>query len=117
MENIKYSQQVTGRINEIIKSFLDSQLGEKAKNIQTFLNDDIVVVYAHDILSPAEKQLVPSESENKMLMEYKVEQFESVKPELINEVAEKTGLIIKNANTIVTKDGIRIINITIENQN
>ena len=117
MENIVLSQDLSAKIEVIIKSFLQSQLGENAIKINSFINNDILVIYAHDILSPAEQQMFLSDVENKLLIEYKLQQFESVKADLIQEVGDKTGLIIKNVQTIITKDCIRIINFTVDNQN
>lgn len=105
------TEKVCNRLDDIIGLFLSTQLGENPDSVSSHLNDDIVAVYAHDVISPAEKAMMQGERDHRFLLEYKVKQFESVKQDLCKPVKEILGKEVAQIHSTVTEDGIRIITI------
>ncbi|MBN1408686.1 MAG: DUF2294 family protein [Calditrichaceae bacterium] len=105
----------SNEIKNIIRNFLNSQLAENPEQISCHLNNDMLAVYAHGIISPAEKAIMHSQNDKRTLFEYKIAEFEMIKTDLIKIIKKSLGCDINKIYTTITDDGIRIIHIRLFN--
>jgi len=98
-------------IDKIVREFLDKQLGEHPSSISSFLNEEIISVYAGEVVSPAESKMMETKTDSKFLIEFKNQQFASVKEELKQQLETEINQKITQIHSSVTEDGLRIINI------
>lgn len=99
------------KMEAIIRDFLEIQLGEIPEEIECFHNDHIYSIYAYAVISPAEKQLMESTSGEKMILDYKLQQFNSVKDELAGQLERLLGKAVSGIHCSLTNDGSRIISV------
>lgn len=111
MAALTITEKTIDPLDEVIRKFLEIQLGEKSDTVSCYLNKDILAIYAHGIISPAEQTMMNSPIDHKLLIEYKIQQFESVRSELSRQIKQLLGREIRQMYTSITDDGIRIINI------
>lgn len=110
---LKLTEEMTLQVDEVVRNFFETRLGEKPHSLSCYLNNDILAVYVHGVNSPAEQAMMNSKVEKKLLVEYKAQQFESVKHELCEKINQLLCWNIRQMHTSITNDGIRIINIRI----
>ncbi len=105
----------SNEVKNIIRNFLDTQLGEKPDRVSCHLNNDILAVYAHGIISPAEKAIMHIQNSRRILFEYKTQEFDLIKEDLLKQIKRILNCNIGQIYTNITDDGIRIINIRLYN--
>ncbi|MCB0283693.1 MAG: DUF2294 family protein [Calditrichae bacterium] len=99
----------TYHIDDAVREFLFTQLGENPHALSCHLNNEIVTVYAFGVASPAELNVMKS-GDQKMLIDFKSRQFESVKDELKEQISTILGRDVGKVHSAITEDGLRIIN-------
>lgn len=102
-------------LKNAIREFLQTKLGESPSQIYCFLNNNFIAVYIHDINSLAEQKMMHLQENQKLLIDYKTQEFEMVKPDLIKRIERILDVKLNKIYSLVTEDGIRIINILIHN--
>jgi len=99
------------KLEAITRDFLETQLGEVPEEIDCFLNDHICSLYAYAVINPAEKQLLESSADEKKILEYKLQQFNSVKADLAGKLESLLGKAVSAIHSSLTNDGTRIISV------
>jgi uncharacterized protein YbcI len=105
----------SNEIKNIIRNFLDTQLGEKPEQVSCHLNNDMLAIYAYGIISPAERAIMHLQNDKRTLLEYKIREFDMIKSDLLKMIKKSLGCDIDKIYTTITDDGIRIINIRLYN--
>lgn len=105
----------SNEIKNIIRNFLNSQLGENPEQVSCHLNNDMFAVYAYGIISPAEEAIMHLQNDKRTLIEYKIREFEMIKNDLLKMIKQLLGCNIDKIYTTITDDGIRIIHIRLYN--
>ncbi|MBN2424751.1 MAG: DUF2294 family protein [Calditrichaceae bacterium] len=112
---INLSENKIIKLKNAIRNFLQTKLGESPSQIYCYLNNNFIAIYIHDINSLAEQKMMRLQENQKLLIDYKTQEFEIVKPDLIKRIERILDLKLNKIYSLVTEDGIRIINLRIHN--
>lgn len=104
---------IESEICEALIKFEREYMGRGPEEARTYIIDDLVIVRLRGVLTPAEKQLVKSESTGhgrSLIKQVRMELIEKARPLLETMIYEITGEQVKSLHTdISTTTGERII--------
>ena len=109
----KTKGEIEAEICEALIKFEREYMGRGPEEARTYIIDDLVIVRLRGVLTPAEKQLVKSESAGhgrSLIKQVRMELLEKARPLLEALMHDITGVIVKSLHTdISTTTGERII--------
>ena len=110
--------QLEAEISEAIIKFEREYMGRGPEETRTFLLDDMVLVRLKGVLTPAEKKLVETRSDERgrmLIKQLRIELLEKGRPLLEAIVRDVLGRKVNSLHTdISTRTGERIIIFTLE---
>lgn len=113
MNPVNSKGQLEARISEALIKFEREYMGRGPEEARSYLIEDLVVVRLRGVLTPAERQLARSDSNDQgrnLIKQVRMELIERGRPLLENIVTDITGQKVRSLHTdISTVTGERII--------
>jgi uncharacterized protein YbcI len=110
---LKTRGEIEAELSEAIIKFEREYMGRGPEETRTYIIDDLIIVRLRGVLTPAEKQLVKSESGGQgraLIKQVRMELLEKARPLLDVLVHNITGQKVRSLHTdISTTTGERII--------
>ncbi|MFW6152308.1 MAG: DUF2294 domain-containing protein [Verrucomicrobiota bacterium] len=110
--------QIEAEISEAIVKFEREYMGRGPEEVRTYLLSDIIIVRLNNVLTPAERQLAGSGSEDQgraLIKQVRMELLEKARPLLDAIIYDITGQRTRSLHTdISTRTGERVIIFSLE---